>query len=99
MTCYRATSQTSKLVDAQVQQNRHSAWLFPGERKGFALNLDNVAARVIRLALGVAPEVVQTILGHGDAAGTRKHRILLKFQDGRRAAMTRLEKAVSEADS
>jgi hypothetical protein len=79
-----------------VQQNRDSAWLFPGERKGFALNLDNVAARVIGLALGVAPEIVQTILRHGDAARTRKHRILLKFQDERRATMTRLEKAVAK---
>jgi len=96
MTCYRATSQTSRRSGATKQKQQ---WLFPGERKGFALNLDNVAARVIRLALGVAPEVVQTILGHGDAAGTRKHRILLQFLAGRRAAMTRLEKAVSGADS
>ncbi|MGA3092780.1 MAG: tyrosine-type recombinase/integrase [Terriglobales bacterium] len=106
-----------KLLDAHTKQNGHGEWLFTGDRKGFALNLDNLAARVIRPALGnrwkgwhafrrglatnlfslgVAPEVVQTILRHSDAATTRKHYILLKSQDEGRAAMTRLEKAVAK---
>ncbi len=41
-----------KLLDAHVQRNGHGEWLFTGDRKGFALNLDNLAARVIRPALG-----------------------------------------------
>ena len=107
-----------KLLDAHVRRNGEGEWLFTGERKGFALNLDNLAARTIRPALGdrwkgwhafrrglatnlftlgVAPEVVQTILRHSDAATTRKHYILLKSQDEGRAAMTRLEKAVTKS--
>jgi integrase len=106
-----------KLLDAHVRNNGHGEWLFTGERKGFALNLDNLAGRVIRPALGarwkgwqafrrglgtnlfslgVAPEVVQTILRHSDAATTRKHYILLKSQNEGRAAMKRLEKAVAK---
>jgi integrase len=106
-----------KLLDAHVRRNGHGEWLFTGERKGFALNLDNLAARVIRpaigdrwkgwhafrrglatnlFALGVAPEVVQTILRHSDAATTRKHYILLKSQDEGRTAMNRLEQAVGQ---
>ncbi len=106
-----------KLLDAHVRRNGTGEWLFTGERKGFALNLDNLAGRVIRptlgdrwkgwhafrrglatnlFTLGVAPEVVQTILRHSDAATTRKHYILLKSQDEGRAAMTRLEKAVAK---
>ncbi|MGB9286276.1 MAG: tyrosine-type recombinase/integrase, partial [Candidatus Sulfotelmatobacter sp.] len=107
-----------KLLDAHVRRNGEGEWLFTGERKGFALNLDNLAARTIRPALGdrwkgwhafrrglatnlftlgVAPEVVQTILRHSDAATTRKHYILLKSQEEGRAAMTRLEKAVTKS--
>jgi integrase len=41
-----------KLLDAHVRQNGTGEWLFTGERKGFALNLDNLAGRVIRPALG-----------------------------------------------
>jgi integrase len=56
-------------------------------RRGLATNL---------FALGVAPEVVQTILRHSDASTTRKHYILLKSLDEGRAAMTRLEQAVGQ---
>ena len=41
-----------KLLDAHIQRNGHGEWLFTGDRKGFALNLDNLVARVIRPALG-----------------------------------------------
>jgi integrase len=106
-----------KLLDAHVRRSGEGKWLFTGERKGFALNLNNLAGRFIRPALGdrwegwhafrrglatnlftlgVAPEVVQTILRHSDASTTRKHYILLKSQDEGRAAMTRLEKAVAK---
>jgi integrase len=41
-----------KLLDAHVSRDGLSDWLFAGERKGFALNLDNLAGRVIKPALG-----------------------------------------------
>jgi integrase len=41
-----------KLLDAHARRNGKGEWLFTGERKGFALNLDNLAARVIRPTLG-----------------------------------------------
>jgi integrase len=56
-------------------------------RRGLGTNL---------FALGVSPEVAQTILRHSDASTTRKHYILLKSLDEGRAAMTRLEQAVGQ---
>jgi integrase len=56
-------------------------------RRGLATNL---------FALGVPPEVVQTILRHGDAETTKRHYILLKSLDEGRVAMSKLERAFGQ---
>lgn len=40
-------SPLKKMLDAHRQRNGGSNWIFAGEKKGFALNLDNLARRVI----------------------------------------------------
>jgi integrase len=41
-----------KMLDAHRQQNGTNGWIFAGEKKGFALNLDNLARRSILPAVG-----------------------------------------------
>jgi integrase len=41
-----------KMLDAHHQRNGDSTWIFAGEKKGFALNLDNLARRSIIPAVG-----------------------------------------------
>jgi integrase len=41
-----------KLLDAHRQRNGNGTWIFGGEKKKFALNLDNVARRIIMPAVG-----------------------------------------------
>jgi len=57
-------------------------------RKGWHAFRRRLAANLF--TLGVAPEVVHTILRHSHASTTRKHYILLKSQYQERAAMARL---------
>jgi integrase len=40
-------SPLKKMLDAHHQRNGKSTWIFAGEKKGFALNLDNLARRSI----------------------------------------------------
>ena len=56
-------------------------------RRGLATNL---------FALGVPPEVVQTILRHGDAETTKRHYIMLKSLEDGRAALRKLERAFGQ---
>jgi integrase len=41
-----------KMLDAHRKRNADSTWIFAGEKKGFALNLDNLARRSIIPAVG-----------------------------------------------
>jgi integrase len=40
-------SPLKKMLDAHRRRNGDGSWIFAGEKKGFALNLDNLARRVI----------------------------------------------------
>jgi integrase len=45
-------SPLKKMLDAHRKRNGNSGWIFAGEKKGFALNLDNLARRSIIPAVG-----------------------------------------------
>jgi integrase len=75
----------SRRVIKPVVGERWHGW--QAFRRGLATNL---------FALGVTPEVVQTILRHSDASTTRKHYILLKSLGEGRVGMKRLERAVGQ---
>jgi integrase len=45
-------SPLQKMLDAHRKQNGDNTWIFAGEKKGFALNLDNLARREIMPLVG-----------------------------------------------
>lgn len=106
-----------KILDLHKRRDGVGPWIFVGQKKGFALNLDNLCARDIRpivgtrwhgwhgfrrglatnlFELGVPVETAKIILRHANVSTTQAHYVVLKSQREGKAAMHKLEKAVSK---